>query len=142
MNSNNSKRLILVKQKRNYKNTETDLKATYEQARWKKEGELAPLKHTQSRRQQNSAQKQREKWLQRSPTPLQPPARAPAHSPVRPLRSHTTSEHTNTDTTLTEEKERDGNGGRRLGNSKRTWGTSTRKLDKRLTELGYVLRTQ
>jgi hypothetical protein len=31
MNSNNSKRIILVKQKRNYKNTEIDLKATYKQ---------------------------------------------------------------------------------------------------------------
>jgi hypothetical protein len=55
MKNNNSKRFILVKQKRNYKNTETDLKATYEQARWKKEGELASLEHTQSRRQKKSA---------------------------------------------------------------------------------------
>jgi hypothetical protein len=128
MNSNNSKnrkQLILVKQKRNYKNTETDLKATYEQARWKKEGKLAPLENTQSRRQQKSAQKKkREKWLQRNPTPFHPPARPCA------LRAATPTPNTHTDTTLTEEKERDGNGGRRLGNSKRTWGTSTRKARK------------
>jgi hypothetical protein len=42
MNSNNSKRRILVKQKGNYENTETDLKATDIEAGVKKEDELAP----------------------------------------------------------------------------------------------------
>jgi hypothetical protein len=42
MNSNNSKRRILVKQKGNYENTETDLKATYKEAGLKKEDGLAP----------------------------------------------------------------------------------------------------
>ncbi len=134
--SNNSKRLILVKQKRNYKNTETDLKATYEQARWKKEGELAPLKHTQSRRQQNSAQKQKRKMATKISS------RQRAHPPARPCALRAATPPPNTYTTPTEETERDGNRGRRLGNSKRTWGTSTRKFEKRLGELGYVLRTQ
>jgi len=138
MNSNNSKRLILVKQKRNYKNTETDLKATYEQARWKKEGELAPLERTQSRRQQRTAQKQREKWLQRCPTPLQPHACFGLRSrpPARPLALRAATPPPNTHTTLTEESKKMGAEGgdygtrRELGEGKissRTW---------------YVLHTQ
>jgi hypothetical protein len=129
MNSNNSKnrkQLILVKQKRNYKNTETDLKATYEQARWKKEGKLAPLENTQSRRQQKSAHKKKEKngYKEIQLRSTRPLARAPF------AQQHQLRTHTHTHNTLTEEKERDGNGGRRLGNSKRTWGTSTRKARK------------
>jgi len=69
------------------------LKATYEQARWKKEGKLAPLENTQSRRQQKSAPKTKEKngykEIQlRSSRPL---ARAP-FAQQHQLRTHT---HTN-----------------------------------------------
>jgi hypothetical protein len=63
MNSNSRKRRILVKQKGNYENTESDLKATYKEAGLKKEDELAPATTLKVRRQQNTGQKERENWL-------------------------------------------------------------------------------
>ncbi len=65
-------------------------------------------------------------------------SRPRARASARPLALRAATPAPNTHTTLSQ---RDGNGVRRLGNSKRTWGTRTRKTNG-FAELGYVLRTQ